>query len=304
MAIAPAPTVDGRVSARSLAPGIVAQTIVGSSVPISHTLVNAPLFIAQAVRYGAAAVLLFALATWAGVPIVRPRGRDWLWLAGIAATGLVLFNLAVVRGVAHAEPAAIAVAVACVPIVLGVVGPLLEHRAPRPQVLAAAFVVTAGAVLVEGAGRTDGIGVVWAVVTLACEAAFTLLAVPVLARHGPWGVSFHSVWMGAAMLALISALSEGPAAATRLTAADCAAVAYLTIMVTDVAFILWYSSVASLGAARAGLMTGMAPVSAAVVGILMGTKAPGPLVWLGILVVISGLGAGLWRRSLLAGQRR
>jgi hypothetical protein len=47
-----------------------------------------------------------------------------------------------VRGVAHAQPAAIAVAVACAPVVLGIAGPLLEHRAPRPQVIAATFVVT------------------------------------------------------------------------------------------------------------------------------------------------------------------
>jgi hypothetical protein len=32
----------------------------------------------------------------------------------------------------------------------------------------------------------------WAVVVFGCEAAFTLLAIPVLGRHGPWGVSVHT----------------------------------------------------------------------------------------------------------------
>jgi hypothetical protein len=45
-------------------------------------------------------------------------------------------------------------------------------------------VVTAGSALVEGAGRTDPVGVAWSAVALCCEAAFTLLAVPVLPRHG------------------------------------------------------------------------------------------------------------------------
>lgn len=76
---------------------------------------------------------------------------------------------------------------ACVPLVLAMAGPALEGRRPRPVVLAAAVVVTCGAALVQGVGRTDGVGLAWAAVVLACEAGFTLLAVPVLVRHGPWG---------------------------------------------------------------------------------------------------------------------
>jgi hypothetical protein len=73
-------------------------------------------------RYGAAFLLLAAMARPMRAVIVRPRGREWCYLAGIAATGLVLFNVAVVRGDAHAEPAVVAGAVACVPVLLGVVG--------------------------------------------------------------------------------------------------------------------------------------------------------------------------------------
>ena len=279
-------------TAQMIVPGVVAMALVGSLVAVSRTLVDAPLFAAQAVRYSVAGVLLYAVARSAGVPIVRPRGAEWLWLGGIAAAGLVLFNVAVVRGVAEAEPAAIAVAVACVPIVLGIVGPLLEHRAPRSRTLLAALVVTAGSIVVEGAGRTNVIGVVWATLVLACEAAFTLLAVPVLPRHGSWGTSVHSVWMGAVMFVALSVFTEGTAAVTRRSAADWAATAYL-VAVTVLAFVLWYSTVATLGAGRAGLLTGVAPISAAVIGIALGTRAPSLLVWLGLVVVTSGLAVGL-----------
>ena len=275
------------------AAGIAAMTLVGGSVGVSRTLTGAPLFAAQAIRYAAAAGVLLAVARPARVPILGPRGREWLWLAGIAATGLVLFNVAIVRGVAHAEPAVIAVAVACVPVLLGVIGPLTERQAPGRRILLAALVVTGGSVLVEGAGRTDAAGVAWAAVALLCEAAFTLLAVPVLPRHGAWGVSVHSAWIGTLMLIVLSGVTEGPAAAGRLTAADWAAMGYLAIMVTAVAFVLWYSAVTALGAGPAGLLAGIAPVSAAVTGIMTGSQAPRPLVWLGILVVICGLAAGL-----------
>ena len=290
-----APDAAGRVGLRSIATGVFAQALVGGSVAVSRELTSAPLFTAQAIRYIAASLMLFALAKAARVPLMRPRGREWLYLTGIAALGLVLFNIAVVRGVAHAEPAVIAVAVACVPVVLGVVGPLLERRPPRGRILVAAVVVTAGSALVEGTGRADAVGIGWAAVALVCEAAFTLLAVPVLPRHGAWGVSLHSVWIGALMLAVLGLTTEGAGAAGRLTAADWAAMAYLAVMVTAVAFILWYSTVAALGAGAVGLLTGMAPVSAAVTGIATGGRVPGPAVWVGVAVVVAGLAVGLVR---------
>ncbi|MER7822273.1 EamA family transporter [Streptomyces sp. NPDC096097] len=299
----PAPAADSPASApdspggstafRDLVPGIAGMALVGSSVTVSRALVDAPLFATQAVRYAAAALLLFALARAARVTVHRPRGREWLWLAGIAATGLVLFNVAVVRGVARAEPAVIAVAVASVPILLGLLGPVLEGRRPSRRVLLAAPVVVAGAVLVEGTGRTDAAGVAWAALALGCEAAFTLLAVPVLRRHGAWGVSVHAVWLGALMLAGLTVAFEGPAELTSLGRVQWAAAGYLAVMVTAVAFLLWYRTVAAVGAGRAGLLTGVAPLAAAGAGVLTGGGVPGPAVWLGLLVVIAGLASGL-----------
>ena len=243
---------SGGAGRYSVAAGIVAMALVGSSVGISRALVTAPLLTAQAIRYGVATAVLLVVARVLRVRITRPRGREWLWLASISATGLVLFNIAIVRGVAHTGPAMIAVAVACVPVLLSVLGPLLQRQAPRRQVVLAAVIVTAGAVLVEGAGRVSAAGLAWAGVALACEASFTLLAIPVLGRHGAWGVSVHSVWIGAVMLAVLGGVTEGPAAAARLTASDFAAVAYLAVLVTVVAFVLWYSTVAALGPARRG----------------------------------------------------
>lgn len=298
----PAPagaTEPGDASARGAGVGLgvlagaSAMVCVGSSVAVSGQLVGAPLFTAQAVRYAAACLLLLIFAHVAGRPVVLPRGREWLWLAGVTVTGLVVFNIALVHGSRHAEPAVLGVAVACVPIVLAASGPLLEGRRPSPTVLAAALVVTCGAVLVQGLGRSDGTGLAWAGVVFGCEVGFTLLAVPVLGRHGPWGVSVHATWLAAVVFAVLGLLREGPAAMTELGARDVLAVAYLAIAVTAVAFVLWYSSVERLGASRAGLLTGVAPVAAAASGVALGAAVPRPLVWLGIAVVAAGLVLGL-----------
>lgn len=272
---------------------MLGMALVGSSVTVSRTLVDAPLFTPQAVRYAIATVILLVVVRLAGTRLVWPRGREWLWLAGIAVTGLLLFNVAVIRAVEHAEPAAVAVAVACVPVVLAVVGPALERRRPSRRLLLAAPVVVTGAVLVEGTGRTDAVGVAWAALALACEAAFTLLAVPVLRRHSPWGVSVHAMWMAAALLAVLAVAYEGPSAVAELSGIEWAAIGYLALMVTAVAFVLWYSTVRAVGSGRAGLLSGIAPLAAAAVGSIFGSGMPSPSVWLGITVLILGLVLGL-----------
>jgi drug/metabolite transporter (DMT)-like permease len=266
---------------------------VGSSVAVSTTITDAPLFTLQAVRYAVAAVLLAALVRLAGPRPPRPRGREWAWLGGVAATGLVLFNVGIVHGVAHAEPAVIGVAVAAVPLVLAVVGPLVTGVRPAPAVVLGAAVVSAGAALVSGGGRADAVGLGWAGVVLACEVAFTLLAVPVLGRLGAWAVSLWTSRIAAVALAVLGVLREGPRAVLTLDAGDLLAAAHLAVVVTALAFVLWYTAVSRIGADRAGLFTGVAPVAAAAGGVLLGGPVPAVAVWAGVALVAAGLTVGL-----------
>lgn len=152
---------------------------------MSGALAESPLHTVQALRYTAACLLLLVTARAGRHRLVRPSGTDGVWLFGVSATGLVLSNLALVGGSRHAEPAVLGVAAASVPHVLTFTAPLMEGRRPSPVVLVAALVVTCGAALVQGGGRSDLAGLGFAAAVLACEAGFTLLAVPVLRRHGP-----------------------------------------------------------------------------------------------------------------------
>src|SRR5689334_5712223 len=103
--------VPGRGTLLGVATGATAMACVGGSVAVSSLLAGAPVFTAEAVRYGLACLILVTLAKITGRTLKRPRGTEWLWLAGIGVTGLVLFNLALVEGSRHARPAALAVAV-------------------------------------------------------------------------------------------------------------------------------------------------------------------------------------------------
>jgi drug/metabolite transporter (DMT)-like permease len=285
----------GHVSStfRASVSGALGMTFVGGSVAVSGDLADAPFYTAQALRYAIACVLLIAWCRLTGRRLQRPRGVEWLWLIGVAVSGLVVFNVALVHGSRHAEPAVLAVAVACVPVALAAIGPLLEGRSPSARVLSAAVVVSAGAVVVEGLGRADAVGLLWALTVFVCEAGFTLLAVPLLGRHGPEGISVHTTWLAASMFALLGIGSEGWWAASTFDVADLLAIAYLAVGVTAVAFILWYSCVHCLGAGRAGLLTGIAPIAAAAIGVPVTGAMPGAAVWAGIALIAVGLTVGL-----------
>jgi drug/metabolite transporter (DMT)-like permease len=267
------------------------MALVGGSVAVSAVVTPGVMFTAGAIRYAIACLLLVGYARLTGRRVPRPRGAEWLWLAGIAATGLVLFNIALVEGSRHAEAAVLGVAVASVPPVLAVAGPLLLGTRPRRSGIVAAVVVSCGAALVDGLGRSDALGIGFAVVVFGCEAAFTLLAVPVLGRLRPVGVSAHTAWMASVLFAVLAVADRQPV--TRLTGEQWAAVAFLAVGVTAVAFVLWYSAVGRLGPARAGLLAGVTPVSAALTGALLGAPVPGPAVWIGMAVVGVGLALGL-----------
>ena len=91
-------------AAVGVAAGSTAMVFVGGSVAVSSVLAGAPVYTAEAVRYGLACLLLVALARLAGRRITWPRKSEWLWLSGIAVTGLVVFNLALVEGSGTPNP--------------------------------------------------------------------------------------------------------------------------------------------------------------------------------------------------------
>ena len=275
---------------------VVAMLAVGTGITVSGELVDYPVFGAQALRYAAATAMLVGAVALLRRRVPRPRGADWLWLIGVAGTGLVLFNVAVIRSVEYAEPAAVAVLISAVPLILLIGESIRLRQRPSPQLLAGVVLVVVGAALVQGGGRTTAEGLAWAFVALLCEAAFTLLAVPVLGRLGAVGVSVHTCWMGAVMFGALAVGIDGAGALPPMHPGAIVALVYLAVVQTAIAFSLWYSAVSILGAAVAGLFVGLMPVGAAVSGLLPGLTTVTPAVIGGSVLVGVGIALGLSAR--------
>jgi drug/metabolite transporter (DMT)-like permease len=99
--------------------------------------------------------------------------------------------------------------------------------------------------------------------------------------------------MAAAGLGVAAILVDGSRALPLPSAEEGAAIAYLAVAVTAVAFVAWYSGVQRLGVERAGLFAGLIPVSTLICAAAIGTGSLGLVEALGVLVVGAGVSFGV-----------
>jgi drug/metabolite transporter (DMT)-like permease len=264
-----------------------AMAAVGSSFAVLDGLRDYPAAGGQALRYAAGAALLTAFARGR---IGWPAKGELVRLALLAASGLAAFNMLVLAAEDSMDPGSVGVVVATVPVLLALAGPLQAGRKPQARLVAAGAIVAAGAAVVQGlGGDVTATGLAAALGALACEAAFSLLAAPLLVTLGPVGVSAWAAALAAPMLAIIATPTGGFPTPTTTEAAS---LAWLAVVISG-AFVLWYSAIRALGVERTGLFAGVLPVAALFCAAALGGSelAPGRIT--GVLAVAAGIVAGL-----------
>jgi len=272
-----------------------AMFAVGTLAAISSVINHYPLYGGQALRYALAAFILFAIARAKGLGLVRLTPREALLLLALAATGLVLFNVCVIQATRHASPTLVGTIISVVPVILALAGPLLARARPSGRVLLAAFVVVVGATITTGLGSGSLTGLLYSIGALACEACFSLLAIPLLPKLGPVRVSAYTEAVAVPLLLVVGVVADGGGILRMPTAAEAAALVYLGTVVSAGAFVLWYDALPRLGADRAGLFAGVVPVGAIVTTVLLGLGTPTATELGGAALVIAGLAVGLTR---------
>jgi drug/metabolite transporter (DMT)-like permease len=276
---------------------MTAQAILGASVPLMRGVVDYPVMTGQAARYALAAVVLGLLARLGlgGPPPGRARRSDLLALIGVAVTGLVGFNLCMITAVRHADPAVVGTIVGAAPLGLALIGPLMHRQRPSARIATSAVIIVVGTGLVHGFGRADALGTVAALGTLAGEIAFSVFAAIALPRLGAVRVSAYSCALAVPML-VVGAIVAGEVPRPP-TAPETAILTYLAVLLTVIAFVLWFSGLDRLGVARAGLFVGLAPVAAVVTTSIQDRAWPVPAQALGVLIVAAALTFGVGQRN-------
>ncbi|MFF0867333.1 DMT family transporter [Nonomuraea sp. NPDC050227] len=274
-----------------IAGAATAMFLVGTLAGVSGLIGSYPVYGGQAVRYLAAAVILLVVTRALGLRFVRLTGRETLYLGGLTLLGLVVFNICVVESTRASGPALVGTVLGTVPLALALAG-----GRPAPRLLVGASVVVAGATLATGLGSGNPTGLLWALGALAGEVSFSMLAIPLLPKLGAIRVSAYSTALAVPMLAVVGLVQEGSAMFRTPTAAETLGFVYLAVVVTVVAFFLWYTSLPRLGPGTAGLFAGLIPVGAIVTGLALGIATPSVYDLAGAGLVIVGILVGLTAR--------
>jgi drug/metabolite transporter (DMT)-like permease len=251
-----------------LASGLVAVVVIGSSVPVSAGLLDYPPLAAQGERYVVAGLLLMALARLSGARLTRPRGREWLRVAAMAATGMAGFNLCLFAALDRADPSAVAVVIGIMPVVVAVAAPLVRGERPAASLVGAAAIAVAGAAIVEGTGTASLVGLLAAGGAMVGEATFTIILGPLVDRIGAWSAASWACLTAAGLVGVAHLVVSGGVPAP--TTGELSALVYMAAVVTAVGFVAFFTAVKRLGAETAGLLSGLIPVAALLVSAALG----------------------------------
>jgi drug/metabolite transporter (DMT)-like permease len=280
--------------------GLASGTVllVGGSVAASSVLAGYPVLGGQAARYLAAGLLLFGWSRLRRERLLVPRAREWAWLAALSLVGLAGCSALVIEATRVSDPASVGVVIGASPLVIVIATALAAGRLAR-RVLAASAAVTAGAAAAQlgASGATwNAWGLLLSLGALCGVVGTTILAAPVLPRLGALTVTTYACLLAGAVLLTAGAGFHLVAGAPILSAPNprqLAALAYLAVAVTAIAFIAWYGAMQRLGTQRTGLFNGLIPIASVVAVELVGTGSVTLLLVLGALAVLIGVMLGL-----------
>ncbi|SDD90063.1 DMT family transporter [Natrinema hispanicum] len=274
------------------------MVIVGSSVVVAKIIVaDFPIFLANELRFLIAASILVPLYLLTNDGLPQYSKRDTAILASQAFTGVFLFNVLLFYGIQFTNAAEAGIITSTTPAFVAVIAVVfLNDQLTRNTVLGVSFTVL-GILAIEVLGSGSGVGrgpnplfgnflIFGAVLG---EALFTILGKAVSDRISPLEITTAASVFGV-LLFLPFALYE----LTWFDVGTVPAVAWIPIVyygvvVTVVAFMLWFRGVAMVPASTAGVFTGMLPVSAVLLSYLLLGE---PFLWshvVGIICVVAGI---------------
>ncbi|MBB2753805.1 UNVERIFIED_ORG: drug/metabolite transporter (DMT)-like permease [Rhizobium aethiopicum] len=249
----------------------LAMLTVGSTVIASKLIASGlPAFTATALRFALAFPVLLVLMRASGVRLPKLSRHDRLILVIQAGAGSVGYTTLLISGLRLTSAADAGVVIGTLPVVSAAISILLLRERPKPALLVAVALATAGvlsiAVTADAAGGSlAGNALIFCAVV--CEGLFILLNKKLKTDIPPLAQSTLMAGIGFAV-AVIPAVFEAPLAQHMSTSAVIA-VAYYALVPTVGGFLLWYAGAERVSGTEAALFTAVAPVSAVMLAFLI-----------------------------------
>ncbi|RFB91822.1 EamA family transporter [Rhizobium leguminosarum bv. trifolii] len=249
----------------------LAMLTVGSTVIASKLIASGlPTFTATALRFALAFPVLLVLMRATGVRLPKLSRHDRLILVIQAGAGSVGYTTLLISGLGLTSAADAGVVIGTLPVVSAAISILLLRERPKPALLVAVALATAGVLSIAvtpnaAGGSLAGNALIFCAVF--CEGLFILLNKKLKTDIPPLAQSTLMAGIGF-VVAVIPAVFEAPFAQDISTGAA-VAVAYYALVPTVAGFLLWYAGAARVSGTEAALFTAVAPVSAVMLAFLI-----------------------------------
>jgi probable blue pigment (indigoidine) exporter len=232
----------------------------------------------------------------------RPRGTEWWRTAVLALFNMGIFFPLLIVAVYRLPGGVAAAAGGLQPLLVAALSWLISGRRPRPLDLTVGAVAAIGVALVvirPGAG-IDPLGVAAAVGAAVSFAVGVVLTKRFPAPPNRIASTGWQLLIGGAILVPLTAIVEG--APPSVTAVNLAGFAYLSLVGTALAFVLWFNGIRQLPSAAPPLLNLAAPVTGAVLGWVVLGQSLSPVQLTGFVITVGAIGYGATMQSRPAGQ--
>lgn len=252
-----------------------AMILVGSSVVVGKMIVSTfPVFLASSLRFGLASVIFIPVLAGVAKGVPSIGKRDWLVIFLQAFTGVFLFSILLLYGLKLTSAAEAGIVTSTTPAVIAVIsiaflGEKVSRRLTVGILLTVLGIIAINTLSEASRQGSAGISVLGTLLILGAvigEALFTVLrkassnqVTPTLAAALVSLVGFMMFVPFSIIEVKVSGFSLGAVSLQQWLP-----IIYYAVVVTVIAFILWFRGVSKVPASRAAVFTGLLPISAVV----------------------------------------
>ncbi|MEV5505314.1 DMT family transporter [Streptomyces orinoci] len=229
--------------------------------------------------------------------VSRLRRADLPRMAGFGLSGMTTYQLLLYGGERHVEGGTAAMLVATSPVFATLLGMLVLRERPGVWGLGGLAVALCGALVVamtSGGGGGSRTGMAMVVLAAAAQATSFILQKPLLRRYSGMDCIFYGSLFG-----LLPLLACAPGAAAHAVTAgwqQSAAVLWLGLGCTVLAFCTWSRVLSAATAATSCLVLYAVPVAALLLDAALLGTLPAPMAGVGGLIVLAGVAMAALRR--------
>ena len=274
--------------------------LVGTSVILGkHIVDHVPVALTAALRFLISVAVLLPMTRASGRLVPRLERGEWTTLMLQAFSGVFLFNLLILEGVRRTSMISVGLITSALPAAIAIGGWLLLRERLRPRLWLSVGLAILGIAAVNGSSTTGGtdastVGNLLVIGAVIAEALFSVLAKRLAGRLTPTQMSF---WVNLIGLTLFLPLAVPLALTFSWSIVPNATWLVLAVYAVSsgvVSFWLWYAGQARVPVSVAGLFTGFAPLTTAVLAIVLLGERPTIGVGLGAVALFGSLSVATW----------